>query len=59
MKLAIALPAKEIRMKSPVWLRFLYNVDRALLRARREVDPLETAYDKDYVLIAEKDRNPF
>ncbi len=43
------LTRQEIRAKSPAWLRFLYSVDRALLRARREADPLETAYDQDYV----------
>ena len=48
MKHSIALSGRELRERSPAWLRFIHTVDRMVLKLRRD-DPLERAYDKDYV----------
>ena len=39
---------QEKREKSPMWMRFMYTMERWALAKRR--DPLETAYDHDYVV---------
>lgn len=52
MKYSIALSCRELRERSPAWLRFIHTIDRTLLKMRR--DSLETTYDNDYVKPSEK-----